>query len=68
MWEITVEFEDEEIVRLTGTETEIPLINALRNYHLFVKEAEGKALYRDENIKEYIYLEEKIKKMTDRDV
>ena len=66
MWEVVVEFDQEETMRLTGEEKEIPLLVAIRYYNLFVKEAEGSAIYKDKEFPDYIKLEEKIQIMTER--
>lgn len=45
VWKLEIGFKDEETVTFRGSEPDIPLTVAIRYYDLFVKEAEGNAVY-----------------------
>lgn len=63
MWEIMIEFDDEETIHFRGDAASISLWDALRLYNLFAKEAGGKASYMDEKHLK-MPLERKINELT----
>lgn len=63
MWRLEINFPDDEVVMFQGPEYDIPLIDAIRYYDLFVKEAGGIAVYRQKDDDNPILLSEKLLQM-----
>ena len=60
MWELKIIFDNEETTIIRGEESDIPLTSAVRYYDLFVKDAGGKAFYRQDIGNSPVLLTDKI--------